>query len=75
MTDRISQQPTTPLQTIKVLFGDKDWMRGHEPASRKEMQAIETKCGIKSAVHVIPQAGHHLYIDNAPAFGRHILDD
>ncbi|KAL7541345.1 hypothetical protein ACHAXR_010830 [Thalassiosira sp. AJA248-18] len=76
MTEIISQlSSSSPLESIKVLFGDKDWMQFHEPAARKEMQSIYTKCGIKSAVHIVPQAGHHLYLDNAPSFGRHILED
>mmetsp|Transcript_2560 Transcript_2560/g.5477 ORF Transcript_2560/g.5477 Transcript_2560/m.5477 type:complete len:409 (-) Transcript_2560:20-1246(-) len=65
---------TSPLESIKVLFGDKDWMQFHEPAARKEMQTIDSKCGIRSSVHIVPQAGHHLYIDNASSFGRHILE-
>jgi len=75
MAGSISRQSSSPLESIKVLFGDKDWMQFHEPAARKEMLSIDSTCGIKSAVHIIPEAGHHLYLDNSPCFGRHILED
>jgi len=75
MAGSISRQSSSPLESIKVLFGDKDWMQFHEPAARKEMLSIDSTCGIKSAVHVIPEAGHHLYLDNSPCFVRHILED
>lgn len=75
MSEIISLRESSPLESIKVLFGDKDWMQFHEPAARKEMRSIDERCGIKSAVHTVPNAGHHLYIDNAHSFCRHILDD
>ncbi|KAL7547276.1 hypothetical protein ACHAWF_010595 [Thalassiosira exigua] len=75
MAKLISQHPSSPLQRIKVLFGDRDWMQFHEAAARKEMDIIDSKSNIRSDVHTIPRAGHHVYIDNAPFFCRHILDD
>jgi cardiolipin-specific phospholipase len=63
------------LESIKVLFGDGDWMAFHEPEARREMGRIRTECGVRSAVHIVPRAGHHLYLDNPESFGRHIVED
>lgn len=52
----------------KVLFGDHDWMRPNEPSARQAMQHISG-----SNVSIIPQAGHHLYLDNSDSFVNHIL--
>ena len=70
-----SPPPSSTLGSIKVLFGDGDWMAFHEPEARREMGRIRSECGIRSDVHVVPAAGHHLYLDNPETFGRHILED
>ena len=76
MAGTISQSPSlSTLESIKVLFGDRDWMAFHEPEARREMGRIRSECGIRSAVHVVPGAGHHLYLDNPATFGRHIVED
>ena len=62
------------LQSMKVLYGDHDWMRFNEEATRKECESIRKKCKISADVHVIANAGHHLYLDNADSFVNHILD-
>jgi cardiolipin-specific phospholipase len=68
--------PPSTLESIKVLFGDGDWMAFHEPEARREMGRIRSECGwVRSAVHVVPGAGHHLYLDNPETFGRHIVED
>jgi cardiolipin-specific phospholipase len=71
-----SSSPSSTLESIKVLFGDGDWMAFHELEARREMGRIRSECGwIRSAVHVVPGAGHHLYLDNPETFGRHIVED
>jgi cardiolipin-specific phospholipase len=59
------------LQKIKVLFGDHDWMRPNEPSARSTLDKLQT---IDASVHILPNAGHHLYIDNSHDFVRHILE-
>ena len=76
MSKAMSNGTQSPFnQGIKVLFGDSDWMKFHERAAREEMQRISTKLGIPAGVHVVPKAGHHLYLDNSASFARHILED
>ena len=63
------------LKSIKVLYGDRDWMTFHEPEARLEMQRIQqSDCGIQAEVHIVPEAGHHLYLDNSKIFARHIVE-
>ena len=62
------------MSSIKVLFGDKDWMRFNEDAARKECESIQRNCNILADVDIIPNAGHHLYLDNADVFVNHILN-
>ncbi|KAL7469764.1 hypothetical protein ACHAXS_010019 [Conticribra weissflogii] len=64
-----------PLQSVKVLFGDNDWMRFHEPSARREMKLLMDSSGINTSVHLVPGAGHHLYLDNADSFVKHILEE
>jgi len=47
-------------------------MRFHEKAARQEMQRIDN---IRAEVQIIPNAGHHLYLDNSSSFAKHILED
>lgn len=54
----------------KVIFGDTDWMRPNEPSARQAMEYIPKD----SSVAVVPNAGHHLYLDNPDDFVRHILN-
>eukprot|EP00804_Cyclotella_cryptica_P006940 CCRYP_007078-RA/>CCRYP_007078-RA protein AED:0.24 eAED:0.24 QI:1780/1/1/1/0/0/2/1290/361 len=65
----------SPLKSLKVIFGDHDWMRFNETAARRECESIRSNCKIAASVHIIPNAGHHLYLDNADSFVNHILDD
>jgi len=56
------QSPTT------WLYGSHDWMNpnaGYEAAARMT---------VPTSVKVIPRADHHLYIDNAPAFNKAVVD-
>ena len=70
------KSPTrSTFESVKVLFGDHDWMRFHEPAARKEMESLSRHHDILADVHIVPKAGHHLYLDNADCFVGHILED
>jgi len=73
MANSISKQTIPSLKTIRVLYGSNDWMRFHEQAARHEMQRIQSE--IRAEVQIIPNAGHHLYLDNSSSFAKHILDD
>ena len=61
-----SSLPTTKW---KVVFGDKDWMRPNEPSARQALANIPL-----GSVSVVPNAGHHLYLDNPDDFVHHILN-
>mmetsp|Transcript_12598 Transcript_12598/g.18871 ORF Transcript_12598/g.18871 Transcript_12598/m.18871 type:complete len:406 (-) Transcript_12598:333-1550(-) len=74
MTEMLSQHGESSIQSVKVLFGDRDWMSFNQSAAVKEMEEIQSKLGIDANVHVLSGAGHHLYLDNADAFVRHVLD-
>ena len=76
--DGLSLESTLPgLRSIKVLFGDHDWMRPNEPSARLTMDRVQeqTRGRIETTVLTIPQAGHHLYLDNPTDFVRHIVND
>ena len=75
MTEMLSSQnEASKIQSVKILFGDRDWMSFNQSAAVKEMNEMQSKMGIEANVYVLPWAGHHLYLDNADAFVRHILD-
>lgn len=61
---------------VKILFGDQDWMRA-QPNEQSVRQVINTLQSTRSnstaSVHIIPNAGHHLYLDNPQSFTQHIL--
>jgi pimeloyl-ACP methyl ester carboxylesterase len=60
----------------KVLFGDKDWMRPNEPSARQALGYLTQRLAPisdRASVHIVPNAGHHVYLDNAESFVRHIL--
>jgi cardiolipin-specific phospholipase len=59
----------------KVLFGDKDWMRPNEPSARQALGYLAQRSAScdRASVHIVPNAGHHVYLDNAESFVRHIL--
>eukprot|EP00573_Skeletonema_grethae_P010244 CAMPEP_0201693084 /NCGR_PEP_ID=MMETSP0578-20130828/5780_1 /ASSEMBLY_ACC=CAM_ASM_000663 /TAXON_ID=267565 /ORGANISM="Skeletonema grethea, Strain CCMP 1804" /LENGTH=404 /DNA_ID=CAMNT_0048178551 /DNA_START=43 /DNA_END=1257 /DNA_ORIENTATION=- len=70
----MSKEKESKIESVKVLFGDRDWMAFNQSAAMKEMKEMQSKMGIDANVHVLQGAGHHLYLDNADEFLRHILD-
>jgi cardiolipin-specific phospholipase len=68
---------STSLSSIKVLFGEHDWMRpnNNETTARETLlQMQELNPGIEEAqVDIVPNAGHHLYLENPNNFVRHIV--
>ncbi|KAL7515870.1 hypothetical protein ACHAWX_000943 [Stephanocyclus meneghinianus] len=75
LLEKMKTQQSLSLKSVKVIFGDHDWMRFNENSARKECESIRSNCKIAAGVHIIPNAGHHLYLDNADSFVNHILDD
>ena len=59
LVSRMGAMPTAV--PVKFLYGAHDWMKPVD--SLRDAHDIRT----------IPRAGHHLYIDNAPAFESNIL--
>lgn len=67
-----------PSIHLKVLFGDTDWMRSdtNERAASRVVSELQARNAPSIAsMHVIANAGHHLYLDNAPDFVSHVLSD
>ena len=65
-----------PSINVKVLFGDQDWMRAqpNEQSARKVVNNLQLRrSGAAASVHIISNAGHHLYLDNPDQFVQHIL--
>ena len=61
--------------SLKVLFGSDDWMRrNNEESAREVVKSIQSSnTAAVASTHVIPNAGHHLYLDNSDSFVGHIL--
>lgn len=55
---------------LRINFGDHDWMRTNEPSARKVVAALGQD---RSRLDIVPNAGHHLYLENGDAFNRSIL--
>jgi cardiolipin-specific phospholipase len=71
-------QQTTTMPQWKVLFGDKDWMRPNEPSARQALGYLTQQKGSaasrdRASVHIVPNAGHHVYLDNPESFVHHIV--
>mmetsp|Transcript_26936 Transcript_26936/g.33046 ORF Transcript_26936/g.33046 Transcript_26936/m.33046 type:complete len:269 (+) Transcript_26936:2-808(+) len=67
-----------PSIRLKILFGDRDWMRtsANEGSAARVVSEIQARNTASSAsIHLVPNAGHHLYLNNAPDFVSHILSD
>lgn len=62
----------SPGITLRVSFGDHDWMRPNEPSARKVVDSLQAK-GQDARVNIASNAGHHLYMDNTESFTRTIL--
>lgn len=59
---------------IKVLFGDSDWMRPNQPSAKQALEYMKPHLSAENvSVSIVPDAGHHLYIDNPDGFVQHIL--
>mmetsp|Transcript_6963 Transcript_6963/g.12872 ORF Transcript_6963/g.12872 Transcript_6963/m.12872 type:complete len:347 (-) Transcript_6963:158-1198(-) len=54
---------------VRVLFGSHDWMRPQETHARKVLAKHSD-----AKVQIVPDAGHHLYLDNTSSFNEHVLD-
>ena len=54
---------------VLAIYGNEDWMD-----YRHAVSAFEKVKQIRTSVIVIGKAGHHLYLDNVPAFNRAVLD-
>ena len=61
------------LKKAVCLFGDHDWMRPNEMATRAVFSQLNNNSSMSASVHIIENAGHHLYLDNAASFERHIV--
>jgi cardiolipin-specific phospholipase len=62
------------LRCVKVLYGDFDWMRPNEISARQSLRQLHQRTGIETSVNVLPNAGHHLYMENPVDFVRHIVN-
>ena len=62
------------LQCVKVLYGSHDWMRPNEMIARQSLQQLQARTGIETSVNVVPNAGHHLYMESPVEFVNHIMN-
>lgn len=75
LQESLSQLDTSHgLRNVKVLFGDQDWMRPNEPSARHTLNVLKESTGISTSVDIVPNAGHHLYIENPLEFVRHVVN-
>jgi pimeloyl-ACP methyl ester carboxylesterase len=73
-------QSLTGPTTIRVLYGDHDWMRPMNESSarsafqkKKKTTALHHPNSHDCSVEIIANAGHHLYLENPKEFVHHIL--
>ena len=55
---------------LRISFGDHDWMRTNEPSARRVVTALGQG---RARLDIVPNAGHHLYLENSSAFVGAIL--
>lgn len=55
---------------VLIVYGDHDWLRF--PSVDKYVEDMNN-LGVDATVVTIPQAGHHLYLDNAPMFHEELF--
>jgi len=53
---------------LLLMYGDHDWMGF--PTAHKFSAALQEDYNVDSTFAIIPQAGHHLYLDNTDEFHR-----
>lgn len=71
----LNSEKDSTLKSVTVLFGDHDWMRPNEYSARTTIQNLQQHSGgIQGSVEIIPNAGHHLYLDNPRDFVKSIVD-
>lgn len=59
-----------PKIHVAVLYGDHDWMRPNESSARSVISRLSN-----AYVAILPQAGHHLYLDAPDEFVSHIVQN
>ncbi len=57
---------------VTWLYGANDWM---DKSGGEEGSEILRKLGHKSSVHVVPDAGHNIFLDNPQDFNRVIIEE
>jgi pimeloyl-ACP methyl ester carboxylesterase len=57
-----------------VLYGDHYWMRPNEPSARATMKNLKDAAGTNTSVEILPNAGHHLYLENPRDFAKHVVN-
>jgi pimeloyl-ACP methyl ester carboxylesterase len=62
------------LHCVKVLYGSHDWMRPNETIARQSLEQLHQRTGIKTSVNVVPNVGHHLYIESPKEFVQQIMN-
>ena len=64
-------QTLDPNIQLKIMFGDHDWMRPNESSARRLIHSLGDK---RASLHIIENAGHHLYLENPTAFNHEIMN-
>lgn len=56
---------------LLLIYGDNDWL--YYPTAAQSIHMWK-RHGVDAELKIIPNAGHHLYIDNAPHFNHSVVD-
>ncbi|ORY35011.1 Alpha/Beta hydrolase protein [Naematelia encephala] len=68
IVDRIAQVKVP----VTFLYGDNDWM--DVDGGRASLKVLKEAGNDNCSVHVVPNAGHHLYLDN-PEFSNRVIGE
>ena len=58
---------------MTVLFGDSDWMRFNEVSAQEVTYHFGEEINMVANTCIIPNGGHHLYLDNICDFVMCVL--
>ena len=60
---------------MTVFFGDSDWIRFNEGSAREVTDHLREERNMVANTYIIPNAGHHLYLDNVSDFVMRALKE
>ena len=58
---------------MTMLFGDSEWMQFNEGSTWEVIDHLREERNMVENTYIIPNAGHHLYLDNVSDFVIRLL--